>query len=1201
MSRPAFPRWSVAIPGPRATPGALAAIGQAGAGCLLDFHAPVAGQVREAAGRLAGRLTIRLFEPSAEALAEVVGQGPRWERVFLEVPVALGEEARLLAAARIPLGLVVTGPADLFRLRARFPGADSAAGTGSAAGANPSAGAGRPGPQGWGNPGLDDGWPVIARGNEAGGFVGPLGTFVLFQLMARRWRRPFLLEGGLGWSGAVAAVREGAAGVVFGAAVHPLLGAAPWLDDLLLGAEPREPFLVTDRRGRGFRFLTPTPLNPTDARRLIADEEPRDWPAVLPAGLLPCGQDLTLAPGLLRRFGALGDLVQDISRMVEPDSSPDGVWSCVPETPSPSGAREGILSCVPEIPDGSGLGRFAAALGGGRGIIQGPMARISESVAFLRVVAEAGGVPVLAFGSRDGEECRRLLREARSAGVRVGVGVIGLDLQRDLVERQRAVLREMPPWFVLVAAPRPDLVAALLADGHLVLAHAFEPRLFAALAETGCRWFILEGGESGGHIGRLSSLVLWQRILEDLPTLDPGGQARLVFAGGIASREGARFVARLVEAQGLAGRLDWAMQLGTAYLATREIVETGAMGRNYRNQVINGEETRVTGETVKLRARQVATPFVDRILAREEDWLREELPLPRRRDLFEQENMGNLARAVSSPEGEDGCFLAGEAVALTKEVTTIAEVHDRLVGWGSEGPAVGERPAVTAAPTRGSRREIGIGETPGEPMAVIPTRPGRRHDGGPAEAFPGQARGGCDGAPAEVGPGHASAGRADGAPIEAGPGQTPGGPWPRLEPIAIIGVGCVFPGSPDPAAYFRNIVQGRCFVQTLPTDRLDPEIWYDPDRTAPVGTYTRVGAWVDGFVFDPVPFRIPPRVAARLDLTQRFALVAARQALDSAGLLTRAFDRERAAVIVGNSMGGAASVDNLRAIHLHEFLAAGRRAGLLPDDPDLIRRYRELIGPAPITEDSLPGELSSLVAGRINAVFDLHGPNFTIDAACGSGLAAVIAGVNALHLGQVDLVVAGGADTQMDPGSFVKFAKVTALSATGSFPFDARGDGFVMGEGAGMVVLKRLSDARRDGDPVLALLLGVGQSSDGRGKGITAPNPDGQRRALARAWADAGRDPRAAAFFEAHGTGTVVGDTIELNTLAGFLREAGGGKAGPAGLLSEIARPSDRPPSGSPSPGGFLAADHDPPWASKDLPGPATTGEAPAALPALPA
>jgi acyl transferase domain-containing protein/4'-phosphopantetheinyl transferase EntD len=360
----------------------------------------------------------------------------------------------------------------------------------------------------------------------------------------------------------------------------------------------------------------------------------------------------------------------------------------------------------------------------------------------------------------------------------------------------------------------------------------------------------------------------------------------------------------------------------------------------------------------------------------------------------------------------------------------------------------------------------------------------------------------------------------------------------RSEPIAVIGLGCVFPGSFDPRAYFRHILQGKCFVRPLPPDRLDPTIWYDPDRQAPVASYTRLGAWVDGFVFDPVPFRIPPRVAARLDLTQQLALVAARQALAAAGLLEGDFDHDRTAVIIGNSMGGVASVDNLRAIHFHEFLTRGRQAGLLPSDDTFARQYQELIRPAPITEDSLPGELSSLVAGRISAVFDLHGPNFTVDAACGSGLAAVIAGVDALRQGRVDLVLAGGADTQMDPGSFVKFSKVTALSATGSFPFDARGDGFIMGEGAGLVVLERLSDARRLGHPVLAVIYGVGQASDGKGKGITAPNPAGQRRALERAWADAGLSPRAATYFEAHGTGTVVGDAIELRALADFLREA---------------------------------------------------------------
>ena len=181
-----------------------------------------------------------------------------------------------------------------------------------------------------------------------------------------------------------------------------------------------------------------------------------------------------------------------------------------------------------------------------------------------------------------------------------------------------------------------------------------------------------------------------------------------------------------------------------------------------------------------------------------------------------------------------------------------------------------------------------------------------------------------------------------------------------------------------------------------------------------------------------------------------------------------------------------------------------------------------------ITEDTMPGELSNVIAGRVANLFNLRGPNFTTDAACASGLAALNAAVDGLVEHDFDAVITGGIDRNMGVDAFVKFCKIGALSATGTRPFDAGADGFVMGEGAALFVLKRLEDAERDGDRVHAVILGIGGSSDGKGKGITAPNPVGQRLAVERAWAKAGVDPATATAVEAHGTSTRVGDAAEL-------------------------------------------------------------------------
>ncbi|HNV68619.1 MAG TPA: SDR family NAD(P)-dependent oxidoreductase, partial [Candidatus Ozemobacteraceae bacterium] len=538
----------------------------------------------------------------------------------------------------------------------------------------------------------------------------------------------------------------------------------------------------------------------------------------------------------------------------------------------------------------------------------------------------------------------------------------------------------------------------------------------------------------------------------------------------------------LISEYGLGERLKWGLQVGTPYLVTREVVESGAMSRNYRNWVLNEDRTLVTGESIGLRARQVASPYVYQVLADEEAACAEGLSLPDRRIRFEKANLGNLARAVASREGDDGCFMAGESVALLQSIQTIEQLHTELLDLADDSDT--REPGA-------SRLLQSHAET--SPLDAIDT------------VDTGTARGGG-----------------------------------AAEPIAIIGMGCVFPGCPDPRRLFENLLARRHFIRPMPEERLDSGLFYREDRNQPLATYSRIGAWLDAVEFDAMQFRVPPRAAAVMDLGQKLALICARQALLDAGLLdSERFDRERTAVIIGNSMGGGASVENLRTVHVYEVTQRLKRfadetgiGGLMQR---LLERLNREIPTREITEDSLPGELSSLIAGRVAAVFDLHGPNFTVDAACGSGLAAVAASVQALRQRTIDLALAGGVDTQMDPASFIKFSKVTALSGRGSFPFDHRADGFVMGEGAGIVLLKRLSDAQRDGDRIYAVILGIGQSSDGKGRGITAPNPEGQRRAISRAWADAGVPFSRIGYLEAHGTGTRVGDEMELTSAAGLL------------------------------------------------------------------
>src|SRR5512146_430697 len=190
-----------------------------------------------------------------------------------------------------------------------------------------------------------------------------------------------------------------------------------------------------------------------------------------------------------------------------------------------------------------------------------------------------------------------------------------------------------------------------------------------------------------------------------------------------------------------------------------------------------------------------------------------------------------------------------------------------------------------------------------------------------------------------------------------------------------------------------------------------------------------------------------------------------------------------------------------------------------------------------ITDDTMPGELSNCIAGRIANLFNFHGPNYVVDAACASAMAAISAASEGLEDNESDLGVTGGIDRNMGPSTFIKFCKIGALSGTGSRPYAEGADGFVMGEGGVILLLKRLADAERDGDKIYAVLRGIGGSSDGRGKGITAPNPIGQKLAVERGWRNAGLSPATATYVEGHGTSTRVGDVVEVQSMSDVLKD----------------------------------------------------------------
>ncbi|HEX5854473.1 MAG TPA: beta-ketoacyl synthase N-terminal-like domain-containing protein, partial [Thermoanaerobaculia bacterium] len=377
--------------------------------------------------------------------------------------------------------------------------------------------------------------------------------------------------------------------------------------------------------------------------------------------------------------------------------------------------------------------------------------------------------------------------------------------------------------------------------------------------------------------------------------------------------------------------------------------------------------------------------------------------------------------------------------------------------------------------------------------------------------------------------------------------------------VAIVGVGAILPGSPDAPAFWKNICDGRYLITDVPPERWSPDDYYDPDPGVPDKTYSKIGGWVRGFTFDWKRYHIPPRVVSAMDEAQQWAVTIAAEALADYGWPKRPLDTERSGVVLGTAMGGELHYQTAMRVSFPEFAHALEAAGPFEKLPEEVRReilarWRDEVGKRlpPITEDTMPGELANIVAGRVANVLNLRGPNFITDAACASSFAAVDAAIELLVEGRCDAVITGGVDRNMGASSFVKFCKIGALSATGTRPFGEGADGFVMGEGCAAFLLRRLEDAERDGDRIYAVVRGVGASSDGKGKGITAPNPVGQRLATERAWSDAGLDPATATLVEAHGTSTKVGDVTEVESLSGVFGGAARGAIALGSVKSNV-------------------------------------------------
>ncbi len=352
-------------------------------------------------------------------------------------------------------------------------------------------------------------------------------------------------------------------------------------------------------------------------------------------------------------------------------------------------------------------------------------------------------------------------------------------------------------------------------------------------------------------------------------------------------------------------------------------------------------------------------------------------------------------------------------------------------------------------------------------------------------------------------------------------------------PVAIIGMASIFSQARNLQEYWDNIVKKIDTITDIPLSRWDKNQYYDPDPNAPDKTYCQRGAFIPDIEFDPAEFGLPPNILEVTDVSQLLGLVVARDALEDAGYGEgNPRYRESTGVILG--FGGTSTklfTPLITRLQYPVWEKALKSSGLSDADA---QKVIEKIKASYVgwEENAFPGILGNVIAGRIANRLDLGGTNCVVDAACASSLAATRMAVSELIEGHTDMMITGGVDTDNSINTFMCFSKTPAFSKSQfSRPFDAEADGMLAGEGLGMLVLKRLEDAERDGDRIYAVIRAIGTSSDGRYKSIYAPRPAGQVKALQRAYAEAGFEPTSVGLIEAHGTGTSAGDPAEFQSL----------------------------------------------------------------------
>ncbi|GAB6146718.1 beta-ketoacyl synthase N-terminal-like domain-containing protein [Desulfocicer niacini] len=913
---------------------------------------------------------------------------------------------------------------------------------------------------------------IIIKGNEASGFTGNESSFILAQQLKGQIDLPYWIWGGMGQH-TISAVRvAGAQGGVFCeqlwlAEESPFSVEQKNLWKSMDGSET----ICLGHRDSFFRLYTRT------GRHLIPEYEKQlaqsdNWRSTMAQLLLDASDDMGFIPcgqdiGMASHLAQTSGTISTIFANIKKNYV-DHIEQAIKFRSLSMGAPLAIMH------------------GTTYPIIQGPMANVSDVAPFSVEIADQGGLPFVAMSALPGPKIRELLKRIHDE-IKPrpwGVGTLGF-LPEALRNEQFQAIKEFNPPFAIIAGGRPSLAMQYEAEGISTYLHVPTPGLLKQFIKKGATKFIFEGRECGGHVGPLSSFTLWESAINILLTnnIDEPKQLQVLFAGGIHDALSSAMVQALAAPLSAVG-IKLGVVMGSAYLFSKEAVTHGAITPEYQKQVLACETTHLLQSGIGHASCCVETPFIEKFYTAKQTLI---LSGKTDAEIFKELELMNLGRLKLASKGVSTTYKESPDKDHVKHIQ-IEETKENDDTQRNEGLFMIGQIALLKNKTfsiKQLHKEISH-----KSFTIL-------------EAF---------------GPVTKTTN------IETTKKQ-PLSPT-RNQDIAIIGMACFLPEANNTKEYWQNILNQVCAIKEIPENRWIIDNFFDPDRKSSERTYSKWGGFLKDILFDPIKYSMAPKSLESIDSTQLLALEVATQALEQAGIQNPEFPRKRTAVFFGS--GGINSL----GMDFGSRVMAEYYSGKLKDIPVQIKEdiLKTIKGNLPKwTTDSFPGVIGNVIAGRITNRLNLGGMNFTCDAACASSFAAMDIAIRQLRTNACDAAVVGGVDAGNHPLEYVMFSRAQVLSPTGkSLPLDDSADGIVLSEGAAAVVLKRLTDAERDKDHIFAVIKGMGGSSDGRNKSLVAPNSEGQVRAMKIAYEDAGISPETVTMMELHGTGTVIGDRVEM-------------------------------------------------------------------------